>query len=149
NSAINSPEAPATIFNNLTTDPLALYDIVSGGYYVAGPTAIDTGQSQWIAVPFKTKAAAVHAKSLNAALGYISGTAQVRLSVFTDAGGVPGTRLGGGTTTTIPALGVCCALATANVAGAGIALLANTNYWFVADSTSGAPDFESAWQATL
>ena len=151
NDAKNSPDAPVTIFNNLTTDPLALYDAINGGYYVAGPTNGVIATSQWIAVPFSTKAAAVHAKKLNAALGYISGTSQVRLAIYTDAGGVVGTAVagGGGVTATIPALGVCCALATVTLPGAGAALSANTKYWLVAIHTSGAQDLLSAWQATL
>jgi hypothetical protein len=149
NGAKNSPDAPTTIFNNLTTDPLALYDAISGGYYVAGPNNGVIATEQWIALPFKTKAAAVHAKSLQTAIGYISGTKQVRIRIFTDAGGVPGAALGGGSTTTVPDLGVCCGLAVVNIAGAGVALAANTQFWLVADHTAGALDFLGAWQATL
>jgi len=151
NDARNSVEAPVVIFNNLTTDPLNLYDAINGGYYVAGPTNGVIATEQWIAVPFSTKAAAVHAKKLQAALGYISGTMQVRLAIYTDAGGVVGTPVtgGGGVTSTIPALGVCCALATVNLPGAGAALTANTAYWLVALHTNGAQDLLSAWQATL
>jgi hypothetical protein len=149
NGAKNSPDAPTVIFNNLTTDPLNLYDIINGGYYVAGPTNGVISDSQWMALPFATKAAAVHAKSLQTAIGYISGTKQVRIRIFTDAGGVPGTAVGGGSTTTVADLGICCALTTVNIAGAGAALTANTAYWLVADNTAGAPDFLSAWQATL
>jgi hypothetical protein len=149
NSAINSPDAPTTIFNNFTTDPAALYDAINGGYYVGGPTNPVLGASPWVALPFATKAQAVHAKTLSTAIGYDSGGMQVRLRIFTDAGGVPGTAVGGGTTTTIPPWGVCCATTTVNVAGAGVALLANTKYWLVADNTSGAQDFLGVWQASL
>jgi len=147
NSAENSPNAPTTIFTNLTTDPLNLYNALEGGYYVAGPTNGVISGSQWIGLPFKTKTAAVTAKSLQAAIGWISGTKQVKLSIYTDAGGVVGTRLGGGATTTIPDLGVCCALTVVNVP-AGIALAASTNYWLVAESSAGGPDLLGAWQYT-
>jgi hypothetical protein len=146
NALQNSPDAPVTIFTNLGSDPANLYDALSGGWYVAGPTNTILGQSQWIALPFSTRNAAVHARSLRAAIGWIQGVKQVRLSIYTDSAGVPGTRLGGGATPNIPDLGVCCNLATVNVAAPGIALAANTKYWLVADTTPGAQDFVGAWQ---
>ena len=149
NEAKNSPDAPVVIFTNLGTDPLNLYNALEGGYYVAGPTNGTIADSQWMAVPFKTKAAAVHATRLQAAIGWISGTKQVRLNIYTDAGGVVGTLVGGGQTANIPDLGVCCALATVNIPAPGIALLANTNYWLVAQSTNGAQDLLSAWQSSV
>jgi hypothetical protein len=151
NEATNSPDAPVTIFTNLGTDPLNLYNALEGGYYVAGPTNTvpNLGVSQWMALPFKTRAAAVHATRLQAAIGWIQGVKQVRLSIYTDAGGVVGTSLGGAQTANIPDLGVCCALATVNIAAPGIALAANTSYWLVATSTNGAPDFAGAWQSSV
>lgn len=149
NANQNSPDAPVVIFNNLGTDPLNLYNALEGGYYVAGPTNGTIADSQWIAIPFSTKAAAVHAKNLQAAIGWVSGVKQVRLAIYTDAGGLVGTQVGGGVTATIPDLGVCCAMTTVVVPGAGVALLANTKYWLVAVSTAGAPDLLSAWQSSV
>jgi len=151
NQNVNSPDAPVVIFNNLGTDPLNLYNALEGGYYVSGPNSLTVGTSQWIAVPFATKAAAVHAKKLQAAIGWIEGTKQVRLAIYTDAGGIVGTPVtgGGGVASTIPDLGVCCDLVTVNLPGAGAALTANTKYWLVALSTNGAQDLTSAWQSSV
>src|SRR6267143_7009638 len=77
----SSPDVNITIFSNLGT-PTNLYDVVSGGYFVTGPTNTDPNMppEQWIAVPF-TPSVASHAKTLQAAVGYLSGTKKMRLGL--------------------------------------------------------------------
>src|SRR5262249_11915879 len=110
----------------------------------------DVGADQWIAIPFTNKVAD-HATTIQAAIGYFSGTKRVLLGIYTDNPGIgPGTLLGQGAATNIPDAGTCCTLAQVKVGGTtGIALTANTKYWIVATSDdTRAPDFDSVWQPT-
>lgn len=147
----NHTTANITIFSNLSSDPSNLYNVAVGGYYVCGMTCVDVGTDQWIAIPFTNKVAD-HAKQLQTAIGWISGTKKVKLGIFTDNPGVgPGTVLTGGQgqTANIPTYGACCQLTQVNLPGAGVALTANTKYWLVATSDdTNAPDFEGAWVAS-
>ena len=152
NDARNSPDAPYTVYNNFSTDPLNLYNWLEGGYYVAGPTNPVLLQSQWMALPFTTKAApGQRARRADTAIGWISGVKSVRVRIYTDAGGVVGTPLAGqgaATATAIPDLGVCCGVTTVNYPAPGPALAPNTAYWLVADSTAAGSDTLCAWQST-
>jgi len=145
-----NPLTNITIFTNLATDPTNLYNAAAGGYYVCGTTCADVGTDQWIGIPFTNKVAD-HATTLQAAIGYVSGTKRVNLGIYTDNPGVgPGTLLGMGAATNIPTSGMCCSLVQVKVGGTtGIALAANTKYWLVATSNdTQAPDFEGVWQAS-
>jgi len=147
----NGIDAAATIYTNLGPATNA-YDVTVGAFYVAGPTntlAVPPDPpiaEQWLAIPFTPKQNS-HATTLQAAIGYISGTKRVRLGIYTDNAGVVGTRLAQGVVTTFPDAGVCCALATAHIAAPGVALTANTPYWLVAysDDVNG-PDLGAVWQ---
>lgn len=145
-----NPMANVTIFSNLSSDPTNLYNAAAGGYYVCGLTCADVGTDQWIGIPFTNKVAD-HATTIQAAIGYISGTKRVLLGIYTDNPGVgPGTLLGQGAATNIPDSGTCCTLVQVKVGGTtGLALTANTKYWIVATSDDNrAPDFEGVWQAS-
>jgi hypothetical protein len=146
-----STEAPAVIFTNLSSDPLNVYDAAAGGYYLLGPTNSVALPEQWMAIPFIPKVAS-HAKTLQTAIGIISGTPKVKIGIYTDVGGTVGVPVAGGqgNITSFPTAGVCCGLATANLPGAGAALTAGTTYWLVARSDdAAAPDFTGVWQSSF
>ena len=142
-----APDGNVTIFKNLGPDPAA------GGFFdgvqVSGNKAPFTVEG-WEALPF-TPRANVHAKTLGAAIGYISGTKSVRLGIYADNGGTVGTVLPGGqgSTSEIPNVGDCCELATVTLPGEGVALTAGTQYWLVASPDNvNAPDFLGRWQSS-
>jgi hypothetical protein len=143
----DSGRANVTIFSNLGTGT-AVYNAAAGGYFVCGISCAALATDQWIALPFTNKVAD-HATQIQAAIGYDSGTKKVVLGIYTDNPGVgPGTLLVQGSTTTIPATGVCCQLAQVRLTPT--ALTANTKYWIVATSDDvAAPDFEGVWQPTF
>jgi len=141
----DSTRANITIFTNLGPTPSNLYDVIDGGYYVSGPLAIDNPVDQWIAMPFTNKIAD-HVTQIQAAIGYISGTKKLVMGIYTDNAGSVGTLLVQGQTANVPAAGVCCQVATVNVAST--ALNAATQYWVVAQEHPTAQDFEAVWQAS-
>jgi hypothetical protein len=146
-----SIDAPVTIFTNLSTDPLNVYDAPAGGFYVLGPTNSVAFPEQWIAIPFVPKVAS-HAKTVKTAIGIISGTARLKIGIYTDVGGTVGAPVAGGqgVATVFPTAGVCCTLTTTTFPGAGASLTAGTTYWLVARSDDTmAPDFTGVWQSAV
>jgi hypothetical protein len=143
--AAEPPAGLATIFTNLGPSNTDLYYSLSG-WYVAGTNAPDTTE-QWIGLPFTPKANS-HVTRVQLALGYISGTNKFIVGVYNDNGsGAPGTPIQQFAMQNAPAFGVCCALVTKVLSGAGIPVAAGKTYWLVASSNNtSAPDFEAAWQ---
>lgn len=88
-----------------------------------------------------------HVSQARVAIEYLgSGANQVNLSIYTDAGGIPGTLLAGPVTVAnLPNYGTCCDLAIARFPP--LAVSAGVQYWLVADApTSGqGSDFTGAW----
>ena len=104
----------------------------------------------WSAFPFTPKAD-VHATTLAAAIGWVQGTREVELSLYTDDDGVPGAPLPGGqgSTTDIPDTGDCCKLAKVSLPGLGVALQGGVQVWLVASPDNmNAPDFLGFWQTS-
>jgi len=140
-----APDAEVKIFSNLGSSTAAYFN---QGYLVLGPSNTLGDPSQSIGLPFKP-AKASHAQTLEAGIQwYSSGANQVRLSLYSDASGVPGTKLAGPITVknlaTFPA---CCAVAKATIPST--ALTAGTQYWIVADTvaTGTGDDFAGVWNA--
>lgn len=135
----------ATIFSNL--GPTATDDYYdSNGYNVDGPSNSSGLSEQWIAIPFTPRANA-HVTTISAPIGYIAGTEEVVISLYSDSGGLPGSQLASGTTTSMPAFGTCCTLATVTITST--AVTKGTQYWIVGSSDdTNAPDFYGAWMAT-
>jgi len=138
------PDVLTKIFSNLGS-ATAAYD--ASGYYVAGPLSA-LGSSQSVGLPFKP-AKSSHATQLRAAISWNSlGANQVRLSLYSDASGVPGTLLAGPVTkTNLPVFGTCCTVLMATIPST--ALTAHTQYWIVADTvtTGTGDDSEDVWDA--
>jgi hypothetical protein len=146
---VAAPDAPAAlkkIFSNLGPKKNA-YNAFSG-WLLAGPLNTQTGTDQFFGLPFTPKANA-HVSQLQAALQYLgSGANQVNLSLYTDAGGLPGTLIGGPVTVmNLSNAGTCCALAIANLP-TSVAVTAGTQYWVVADTplTGTGSDLFGAWE---
>ena len=148
----NWPGAP--IFTNLGPTTANLYDFNAGGYYVLGinNTVPDAGDDQWLGVSFWTGTSPVTARRLQAAIlqdTVAPGTnLRVNLSIYTDNAGAPGTPVPGGTRNNNPVpVAAPNVLITANLAGGGAALAANTKYWLVA-TTSATSDLGAVWYAS-
>lgn len=139
-------QEPATtkIYTNLGTATDAYND--GNGFDVAGP-ASTLGESQFIALPFTPKADS-HVTEIQAAVQYDNaGANQVRLSLYTDAAGVPGTIIAGPQTIkNLAIFGTCCTLTSWKLKAA-VAVTAATQYWVVADTpaTGTGDDFFGVW----
>jgi hypothetical protein len=145
-SESSAADGKVVIFSNL--------DRVTGKFYIPGFGLLLAGSDvalypeAWEALPFTPKTD-VHAQSLSAAIGYLSGTKKINLSLWSDSGGVPGAPLPGGrgSTTDVPDSGNCCALAKVRLPGEGVALAANVQVWLVASpNDKTAADFHGIWQ---
>lgn len=145
---VAAPDVPTglkQIFGNL--GPRTNAYNASLGTMVAGPLST-IGSDQFLGLPFTPKVNA-HVWQLRVAVLYLNtgGANQVNLSLYTDAGGIPGTLIGGPVTVmNVPPAGTCCALAIANLT-AGVAVTAGTRYWVVADTplSGTGSDFEGSW----
>jgi len=139
-------DVPATmqkIFSNLGPAAAAY---VGSAWLVKGPNTTAGGNEEFIALPFKS-AKAAHVEQIRAAVQWESGAKQVRLSLYSDSSGHPGTLLAGPVTVkNLQTFYTCCKLATANLT-TGFAITAGTQYWIVADTPSSGTgsDFSGAW----
>jgi len=142
-TTMDEPTALTKIFSNLGPSTGAYS---ADAWLLTGPLS-SAGGSQFIAMPFTPKADS-HVQQLRAAVQYNgSGANQVNLSLYSDAGGIPGSRLAGPiTVTNLPTYFTCCATAVATL-HTSVAVTAGTQYWVVADTpTSGTgSDFNGVW----
>ena len=130
------------IYSNLgtKTDP---YWVNAYSWELAGPNA--AGGPHFIALPFTPKSNST-VEQVQVAVFYKSGDNQVNLSIYGDAGGLPGTLLAGPVTVTnLATAGTCCNLAVANFTP--LAVTAATQYWVVADAPASGTgsDFIGVW----
>src|ERR1035441_9703457 len=136
------PAALTKIFSNLGPATSAYS---SNAWSLNGPLSA-AGGSQFIAMPFTPKANA-HVSQLRAALQYNgSGANQARLSLYSDVSGAPGVLLAGPVTVkNLPTFFTCCKLGIVNITST--AVVAGTQYWVVADTTSTGTgsDFYGVW----
>ncbi len=139
----DAPAALQKIFSNLGTGT-SVY--TNSAWTLSGPTSAQ-GFTQYVAMPFKSKANA-HVEQVRAAVQYLgTGTNQVNLSLYTDASGTPGTLLAGPIVVrNTPLFFTCCKLAIANFSP-GVAITAGIQYWVVADTPAAGTgsDFAGAW----
>lgn len=146
-SAIHTPsqEEPAglkKIYSNLGKSKTDRF-LDTNGWTIAGPNA-GIGVVQYIGLPFTPKSNS-HVSQVQVAVEWVTGDNQVNLSLYTDAGGVPGTLIAGPVTVTnLGVFGTCCQLAVANFPST--AANAGTQYWVVADEPSTGPG-SNTWGA--
>jgi hypothetical protein len=134
------------IFTNLRPTPLINYTTV-GGRDVLGPANSLGLPQQWAAIAFVPRVSS-RVKTLKAAIQWISGTKRIKLGVYNDVQGVPGTPLlgGQGATTNIPTYPSCCALAEVTLPGRGPLVAAGKRYWLVATTDNAlAGNFTGKW----
>jgi len=116
----------------------------SDGYLVSGPTASVPPSPIAVsdASPF-TASGNFSVGEIDVGLSNVAGTETADLSVWTDAGGTPGTQIGSTYQLTgLPVNGSCCAVAS--VTGiTGINLISGDTYFVVI--TAGASDTYDAW----
>lgn len=98
------------------------------GYTISGPTS-PVGEEIALAVAF-TPTTTKTLAAIQVGVGYVEGTNAIAVSLFSDAGGLPGTSLASLNVANLPTFGSCCALATASSSG-GVTLTAGTQYWVV------------------
>lgn len=149
-SAIHVPpqETPASlkmIYSNLGTKTGLYLD--SSGWELSGPNSYKGSDYAYsIAMPFTPKSNS-RVSQVRAAVQYAGfGVNQINLSVYGDAGGIPGTLLAGPVTVTnLPDSGTCCALAVANFTP--VAVTGGTQYWVVANTplTGTGSNFIGGW----
>lgn len=147
-SAIHTPPPEISktltkIYSNLGSKKTDLYDD-SDYWYVNGSNGLIFPQQ--LGLPFTPKSNS-HISQVQVAIQYQGlGANQVNISIYGDAGGVPGTLLAGPVTVkNLPAAGTCCGLAVANFTP--VAVTGGSHYWIVASApSSGAgSDFVGGW----
>jgi hypothetical protein len=85
------------------------------------------------------------ATSLTAAVGYVSGSKSVTLTLYADNGNTPGAELASGTGTSNTEFGACCGVVTAKIKKTKLAK--GTAYWV--GITAGGADFDAAPYETV
>jgi hypothetical protein len=147
-SAIHTPsqDAPAAlkkIYSNLGKSKTDRF-LDTNGWTIAGPNA-GIGVVQYIGMPFTPKVNA-HLTQTQLAVEWVTGDNQVNISLYSDGGGIPGTKLAGPVTVSnLATFGTCCQLAVANLTSTAVA--AGTQYWVVVDepSTGAGSNTWGAW----
>lgn len=134
----HSPDA-SVIFSNIgTAYPKGLYFCCYGSTISGSSSAL--GSQNWVAMQF-TPAAKATVSEIDAAVGWFSGTNQVTLGLYTDAGGAPGTKIKDGVASGLQTGGGCCGLAVLKTKAK---LKAGTPYW-VTVTTEGANNTFGFW----
>ena len=131
-----------TIFSNIASRyPRGRYWPYDGWSPVGGANQIGAPEEK-VATSFTPSADAV-ANRIELGLGYIAGEHTIRVSLYTDDDGIPGTPIKSWEVSDFPAIGQCCRLAVVNDRH-GVPLAAGTTYWVVADADV-ASDAVAAW----
>jgi hypothetical protein len=136
------PPASTIIASNLATKyPKGIY-FAGEGSTLCGPSCA-IGESISVAAGF-TPSATVTAKRVEVAVGYIEGTANFTIAIYSDVGGVPGKELWSGVAKKLETFGDCCAIDKVAISG-GLKLTGGTQYWLVAEADKKEADTFAAW----
>jgi hypothetical protein len=128
------------IYSNFNVNPDSAYDCC-GGWTVSAVGSI-VGSQQEIAMPFTPDADYI-VRSINVAVGYVTGTNGVAITLNEDAGGIPGKAIKKATVTGLPTFGTCCV--TASVGSSGSVVTGGTQYWVVVKTNQVSADTWNAW----
>jgi hypothetical protein len=138
------PKGLKPLFNNIGIDyPKGRY-IASQGWTISGPASI-IGQQFWIGAQFTPKASGM-VNEVDVAVGYVTGTMGVTVSLYTDAGGVPGTLLGSFKAKHLPTFGSCCRVERA-FSGVGTPVTGGDPYWVTVTTDDATADEWAAWNS--
>jgi hypothetical protein len=129
------------IFSNFSHDKLAVYFSIWGNTIAQGPPNFPF--QTWVAEAFTPAANATVTKIETSAGRQGSGSSGFEISLYSDAGGIPGSVLQTSHVANLPQYGECCDVSTANFA-TGVPVTAGTQYWVVVSTTSQDPDIY-AW----
>lgn len=114
-----------------------------GGATVSGPNAATLVQ-WWEGVPF-TPNKNYLLKAVVVAIGYVSGTNEVILSLNNDDNGVPGSVIYSWTVGSLPDAGSCCSVSVGSNE-AGIPVTQGTRYWITATTDGSDSDLLAEWE---
>jgi hypothetical protein len=124
------PKGSVTIFNNIGTGNTA-YDCCSG-YAVVGPVDSGFPGEGWIAAAFTPDSDRIVTEIDVAASYNGSGKNKMRLSLYSDNGGVPGAVLGSWELQDLTTFQTCCAVAIKKGKNRlSVSVKAGTQYWVV------------------
>ena len=129
------------IAGNFSRYPKATYFSIWGNTVAQGGSNFPF--QTWVAVAFTPTANATITKLEVSAGRQGGGTAGFELSLYNDAGGIPGTPIKTAHISTLPNYGECCDVAVANDP-AGIPVTAGAQYWVVVSTTAEDTDIY-AW----
>jgi hypothetical protein len=105
------------IYSNASKYPLGMYWCCAG-WTISGSS---NGTQYADAMPF-TPSANATVKEIGVAVGYVSGTNEVTVSLNADSSGLPGSPLGSFTVSNLPIFGTCCSAEVQSMSG--------RNCWF-------------------
>jgi hypothetical protein len=135
------PAGDTVIYNNFSTYPLGVYWCCSG-WTISGPNS-PIGATYADGMPF-TPAANGTVNRIAVAVGYVTGTNGVTVSLNNDAGGLPGSVIGKFDLSGLPAFGSCC-VTEFKASGHGAPVTAGTQYWVVVQTSNNTADTWDAW----
>lgn len=128
------------IFNNIgSAYPLGRYWCCEG-WTISGPDSV-IGAQYADAMPF-TPAADATVTKIVVAVGYVTGTNGVSVSLNADSNGLPGATLAGFNLSNLPIFGSCC---TYEVQGTSVPVTKGTQYWVVVGTGPLTTDTWDAW----
>jgi hypothetical protein len=130
----------AVLFNNFNSDPNNVYECCVG-YTISGPSSA-VAATYADAMPFTPGMNATVTK-IAVAVGYVTGTNAVTVSLNADSGGLPGAVLKKFNLSGLPAFGSCCVVETHGTGG--VPVTAGTQYWVVVKTTKKTKDTWDAW----
>ena len=134
--------ALTTIAGNLSDFPFGVYFSLYN-YYITGSNNTIGVAEYWQGVPF-TPSANVLAMEVDASVVWAEGTNEVVLSLYNDAGGLPGKSLHSWHVKNVAGFGSCCQLAVGK-SKAGIALTKGKQYWMVVKTDTTDSDIFAGW----
>lgn len=140
--AIKPPRRLDTIFDNIGFKyPEGLYFCCYGNT-ISGPSS-QIGQTVWPASQFTPEGDAT-IKTIDVALGWVSGANRVVINIAKDDGGIPGKVLGSFAVTGLGVFGDCCQLAevTGNVK---IKVKGGAPYWIFISTDDQSKNTWAAW----
>jgi hypothetical protein len=135
--------AATIIYNNISRVETGRYNCCQG-WTISGPDS-PVGQTFADAMPF-TPAVNDTVTKVLVAVGFVTGTNGVTVSVNEDAGGLPGNVLQSFELTALETFGSCCLFETSI---ANIPVTAGTQYWVVVATSDETSDTWNAWNQNV